>query len=185
MSQRTFGQNFAEALNSVQLITDNVLLNGRVDLMSKMPKFTIPQYQKPISHNSTYTREATPGQKTRNSVSDLYFSGQNIDAIQEGIRYRVYVESQGQFTIGRQSDQELKTVMRSIYIQNGIGNLDCIGQVRLLNSKVLEWVVPEVLNNLLQYSRYKQDASTLPMPLDRSPLETMKGTRTLEFKSFI
>jgi len=185
MSQRTFGQNFADALNSVQLITDNVLLNGRVDLLSKMPKFTIPQYQNPQSHNSMYTREATPGQKTRNSVSDLFFSGKNIDAIQEGIRYRVYVESNGQFTIGRQSDKELKTVMRSIYIQHGIGNLDCIGQVRVLNSRVLEWVVPEVLNNLLQYARYKQDISTLPMPLDRAPIASMKGSRSLEFKSFM
>jgi hypothetical protein len=185
MSQRTFGQNFAEALNSIQLITDNVLLNGRVDLISKMPKFTIPQYQITQSHNNTYTKEATTGQITRNSVSDLFFSAKNIDVLQEGIRYRIYVESKGQFTIGRQSDQELKTVMRSIYLQYGIGNLDCIGQVRTLNSRVLEWVVPEVLNNLLQYERYKQDTSTLPMPLDRSPLATMKGSRSLEFKSFM
>jgi hypothetical protein len=185
MSQRSFGQNFKEALNSVQLITDNVLLNGRVDLMSMMPKFNVPQYQNPLSNNSTYTREATPGQKTQNSVSNLFFSGKNIDILQEGIRYRVYVESQGQFTIGRQSDQELKTVMRSIYIQHGIGNQDCIGQVRILNSRVLEWVVPEVLNNLLQYARYKQDISTLPMPLDRAPIASMKGSRSLEFKSFM
>jgi hypothetical protein len=185
MSQRSFGQNFAEALSSVQLMTENVLLNGRVDLITSMPKFTIPQYQNPNSRNNTYSREATLGYKTQNSVSDLFFSEKNINAIQEGIRYRVYVESNGQFTIDRQSDQELKAVMRSIYLQYGIGSMDCIGQVRSLNARVLQWVVPEVLNNLLQYSRYKQDASTLPMPLERSPLATMKGSRTLEFKSFM
>ena len=185
MSQRSFGQNFAEALSSVQLMTENVLLNGRVDLVTSMPKFNIPQYQKIQSKNNTYTREATVGQVTTNSISELFFSAKNIDAIQEGIRYRVYVESNGQFTIDRQSDQELKTVMRSIYLQHGIGNMDCIGQVRTLNAKVLEWVVPEVLNNLLQYARYKQDASTLPMPLGRSPLATMKGSRVLEFKTFM
>lgn len=185
MSQRTFGQNFAEALNSVQLITENVLLNGRVDVITKMPKFNIAQYQKAQSRNNTYTKEATSGQITNNSISNLFFSQENIDALQEGLRYRVYVESNGQFTIDRQSDQELKTVMRSMYLQHGIGNTDCVGRVRFLNSKVLEWIVPEVLNNLLQYARYKQDISTLPMPLDRSPLATMKGSRSLEFKTFM
>ena len=75
--------------------------------------------------------------------------------------------------------------MRSVYLQYGIGKADCVGQVRSLNAKVLEWVVPEVLNNVLQYERYKQDMSTLPMPLDRSPLATMKGSRTLELKTFM
>ena len=185
MTQRSFGQNFAQALNSVQLLANNVLLNGRVDLISNMPKLNLPQYQKIQNNNTSYTREATNGQITRNSVSDLFFSDNNIDALQEGLRYRVYVESKGKFTIGRQSDQELKTVMRSIYLQFGIGNMDCIGQVRTLNAKVLEWIVPEVLNNVLQYERYKQDTSTLPMPLERSPLATMKGTRSLEFKTFM
>ena len=105
MSQRSFGQNFAEALSSVQLMTENVLLNGRVDLISSMPKFNLPQYQKVQSKNNTYTREATVGQVTTNSISELFFSAKNIDAIQEGIRYRVYVESNRQFTIDRQSDQ--------------------------------------------------------------------------------
>jgi len=185
MSQKSYGQNFAEALSSVQILTDNILLNGRVDLISNMPKFNIPQYQNIQSKNDTFTREATLGQITRNSVSDLVFSYKNIEALQEVIRYRVYVESSGQFTIDRQSDNELKTIMRSIYLQYGIGNNDCIGQVRKLNARVLEWIVPEVLNNLLQYERYKQDVSTLPMPLDRSPLATMKGTRSLEFKTFM
>ena len=185
MSQRSFGQNFAEALNSVQLITNNVLLNGRVDILSSMPKFNIPQYQKVQSKNESYTKEATSGQITRNSISDLFFSPQNIDALQEGIRYRVYVESKSKFTIGRQGDIELKTVMRSVYLQHGIGNNECISRVRFLNSKVLEWVVPEVLNNLLQYERYKQDISTLPMPLARAPIASMKGSRSLEFKPFM
>ena len=185
MSQKSYGQNFAEALSSVQILTDNVLLNGRVDLISNMPKLQLPQYQNIRAKNNTYTREATVGQLTRNSVSDLYFSLENIEALHEAIRYRVYVESSGQFTIDRQSDNELKTVMRSIYLQFGIGNNDCVGQVRKLNARVLEWIVPEVLNNLLQYARYKQDVSTLPMPMDRSPLATMKGTRSLEFKTFM
>jgi hypothetical protein len=73
-----------------------------------------------------------------------------------------------------------------MYFQFGVyNNSDCVAQVRVLNAKVLDWVVPEVLNNVLQYSRYTYDASTLPMPMDRAPLMTNKGTKVLEIKSFM
>jgi hypothetical protein len=179
-------QNFASTMSSLQDMTENLLNNGRVDLMSALPTFNIPNYQIKTPNNTSYSREAITGQYSANKLSDIYFSPENIDALQEGIRYRVYVETQGKYVIGRQSDQELKIVMRSIYFQFGLNNdNDCIGQVRTLNAKVLDWVVPEVLSNLLQYARYKVDASTLPMPLDRAPIMTTKGTKVLEIKSFM
>ena len=76
--------------------------------------------------------------------------------------------------------------MRSIYLQyaKNLDN-DCIGQTRELNKRVINEAVPSILSNLYQYETYRRDASTLPMPLDRSPLVTTKGTKTLELKSFM
>ena len=180
------GQNFADAMNSIQLMTEGLITNGRVDILSPMSSFDIPNYQRKSYNNTNYAKEANAGKYTVNDVSKLFFSVENIDALQEGIRYRVYVETEGKFTISRQSDQELKIVMRSMYLQHGVyNNSDCVGQVRALNAKVLDWVVPEVLSNVLQYSKYKYDASTLPMPMDRAPLMTNKGTKVLEIKSFM
>lgn len=160
--------------------------NGRVDLLSQMPTFDIPSFQRETVNNTGFAREAAGGQFALNEVSRLYFSETNIDALQHGIRYRVFVETNGRYTIGRQSDQDLKIVMRSIYLQHGKNHSsDCVAQVRVLNAKVLEWVVPEVLSNLLQYSTYRRDASTLPMPLDRSPNMSMKGTNPMELKRFM
>lgn len=158
--------------------------NGRVDLLSPMPSLTIGQPRQ--VQNNTFANEATVGQVARTELSCMFFSANNIDALQHGIRYRVFVETDGAHVIGRQSDQELKIVMRSIYYQHARNLPDnIIGQVRELNSKVLEWSVPRVLSNLMQHQTFIRDASTLPMPLDHAPLMTTKGTRSLEAKPFV
>lgn len=169
--------------SSSAMMANGAVPNGRIDLMSPMPAFDIPSYQLRSVRNDNYTKEATYGQKAPNEVSNIFFSEANIEALQQGIRYRVFVETNGQFVIGRQSDQELKIIMRSIYLQytkNAPHN--CLDQVRDLNAKVLEWAVPEVLSNVKQYAVYKKDASTMPMPLEHAPLMSTKGTKVLEYK---
>lgn len=160
--------------------------NGRIDLLSPLPVIDLPQYKKPSMDNSSFATEAILGQFQKNNLSDVFFSSRNIDALQDGIRYRVYVETKGAHVISRQSDTELKVVMRSIYLQNAKhDNRPVLQQVRELNKLVLDWVVPEVVSNLTQYVVYKRDASTLPVPLEHAQLSTMKGSRTLEIKSFM
>ena len=121
-----------------------------------------------------------------NCVSTLYFSDKNIDILQKGLKNKVYSDSNNSYLIGRQSDTELKIIMRSIYFQYCKNNSEnIIEQVRELNRLVLEWSVPQIITNIKQHNSYKQDISTLPMPLERSQLTTQKGTRILELKSFI
>ena len=55
---------------------------------------------------------------SENGVSDLFFSGENIDNIQEQIINIVYKKSGGKWKIGRQSDTQLKIIMKSIYLQH-------------------------------------------------------------------
>lgn len=117
-------------------------------------------------------------------LSRTFYSAANVDALQDAIRYRVYQATDG-LVIGRQSEQELYIVMRSIYLQYGQNQpTDILGQVRDLNQKVLDYAVPEVLSNVRQFQKYKTDISTLPVPLPHAPLATMKGTRTLEITRF-
>jgi hypothetical protein len=177
-------QNFASIENE-SAYSSGALLNGRIDLISKMPTFNIPEYQKKPSNNDNYKNEALY-QLTNTEVSNLFFSSININALQDGIRYRIYNETNGKFVIGKQSEQELKVVMRSIYLQyanNDNGN--CVEEVKRLNALVLNWTVPEVLSNLLQHQTYRKDASTLPIPLELPELLTKKGSRQGEFVSFM
>lgn len=159
--------------------------NGRVNI-SKPSSLQIPAYQTQKIDNSAFYAEAVQGNFTPNELSNLFFSCNNIDVLQDGLRYKIYKESGNKYIIGRQSDQDLKIIMRSIYLQYGKNlNKNIIEQVKELNAKVLEWAVPEVLSNVKQYDKYRYEVSTLPVPMERAPLETKKGTKVLEIKSFV
>lgn len=178
-------QNFASIEDSLSSMLSAVG-NGRIDLISPLPSFNIPAYQRSSVNNKTFSREATFGQLASTDLSRVFFSEENVSALQEGIRYRVYVETNGAYIIGRQSDQELRIVMRSVYYQHARNDgSDCVAQTRELNAKVLDWAVPDVLSNLMQYQVYKRDASSLPMPLEHAQLMTKKGTKVLEQVSFV
>lgn len=159
-------------------------VNGRVDLLSPLPTMNIPNYQQAAVSNTNFYREAVYGQMDRSPASDLFFSMDNIEALHSGIRYRVYKETD--IVVGRQSDTELKIVMRSIFLQyfENKPNVPVIEQVRALNALVLEYTVKDVVSNLKQYIKYRKDASTMPTPLQHPQLDTKKGSRTLEFKSW-
>jgi hypothetical protein len=170
----------------------NTVYNGRVDLLSPMSSFQINPNTDvganggACGNQNLFTSEGARGQIAPNPISDLYFSSNNVNVLQDGIRYKVWKETQQRYTIGRQNDNELRIVMRSIYFQYAKHQpKDIVGQVRELNAKVLEWVVPEIVSNLRQHERYRVDASQLPMPLEHPTMMTQKGTKVLEIKRFI
>jgi len=166
--------------------------NGRVDLMSPMPSLAIhapsasasslnEEPRRGDTGAECIARRAISGIHSATPLNTLFFSPDNVNALQQGIRYRIFEESEGQFVIGPQNERELLIVMRSIYYQHGRNDPEnALQSVRDLNARVIAWCVPEVLNNLRQYEGYKRDVSTLPMPLPRAPIASMKGTRTLE-----
>ena len=160
-----------------------VFLNGRVNAMGSVPSY---QFQKPTTNVTENPNNVTTRNTECSQVSAMFFSAENIDLLQNGMRNQILNMSNGQYTIGRQSDDELKIIMRSIYYQFS-KNLpyNIKEQVKFLNTKVLEWSVPRILTNLKQDEKYRKDISTLPEPLERSQLPSQKGTRVLEIKSFI
>lgn len=177
-------QNFAsiDNISSESILLSGGMINGRVDLLSKMPQFNVSTFQSPPTNN--YRQEALK-QTSKTEVSELFFSPMNINALQDGIKNKILNETDGKFLIGRQNDQELKIIMRSIYLQYSSNNEEnCVEQVRKLNALVLNWAVPEILSNLLQYQTYRKDASTLPMPFEHPQLLSQKGSRQNELKNF-
>jgi hypothetical protein len=160
--------------------------NGRLNITKprtvEFPSF----YKQAPTNNKTFYAEAVQGTFTPNELSNMYFSCNNIDVLHSGIRYKIYQLTNGKHIIGRQSDKDLKIVMRSIYLQHSKNlDTDIIGQVRELNAMVLDWCVHEVFSNLQQYDKYLIDVSTLPTPMERSQLMTSKGNKSLEMKYFV
>jgi hypothetical protein len=152
-------------------------LNGRVDAISvdnnlniKNANIIASEHQgNIISRNLDCTE-----------ISKIFFSNYNIDILQSGIRNKILNITNGKINISRQSDDELKIIMRSIYFQYGKNSTNNIReQILDLNVRVIEWSVPEIISNYKQSQQYLKDISTLPEPLDRSILPSKKGTKTL------
>jgi len=120
---------------------------------------------------------------SQNDVNTLFFSQKNVDALQQGIRYKVF--SRSSKIIDNQSEREIRVIMRSIYLQYSRNlNTNIIEQVIDLNSKVLDYIVPKIIIEVKQYDTYIRDASTLPDPIDRGLNTSITGTKFLHVKEF-
>jgi hypothetical protein len=75
----------------------------------------------------------------------------------------------------------VESIMRSIFLQNSL-NLKCNikGQIKTLNQLVLNYCVPQIYGELKGYIKYKEDISTLAVPMAR-PVVT-KQEKTLVSK---
>lgn len=158
--------------------------NGRVDIQGPtMNQFQL--FENPgVNYNDvTSYRGAMTGNWNDTRLSDLYFSAENIQIVQNGIRAGVYQMSKGRFNVAPQDETNLKIIMRSIFLQYSKNlNQDIPGQIKALNNKVLEYCVPEVHNEAASYIKYKHDVSTLAVPEARPVFANNKGSKTLELK---
>jgi hypothetical protein len=105
-------------------------------------------------------------------ISRVFFCPQNIQLLQNGIRAGVARRSEergtGEMIVGRQNEDQLKLVMRSVFLQNvsEFERGDVTRKVEELNALVLDYCVKNVYDETLAYRRYIRDASTLAAPID-------------------
>ena len=141
-------------------------------------------YDKIPANQCTTFRSATEGLWDSTTLSQVFFSEQNIQIIQNGIRAGVYKKSNGQYVIGPQDCDSLKIVMRSIFLQYSANQPNNITeQITELNKIVLEYCIQQVYSEAQGYMTYVNDVSTLVVPIER-PVMTSNNDRQLELKSW-
>jgi hypothetical protein len=173
-------QQFLETEANKAVIMSTIR-NGRVNVTGAPPasRFAFPFYEESTPSNRTFYKEAVKGILLPNQLQSAFFSPSNINSLQNAIQYYVNQRSGGQFKIGRQSDNELEIIMRSVYLQYGKNrDTDIQTQIKELNAYVLSYAVENILSNVRQYLVYKKDISQLPVPLDLPVFSTSAGTRT-------
>lgn len=113
--------------------------------------------------------------------STIFLSAYNIDYLQKEIKKNVYYKTNKKYNIGKQSETELKIIMRSIYFQYGKNNnVNISHQVNELNNKVIEWCVANIITNIKQHEKYKEDINTTPLYQELPQLVTKKGSKVNE-----
>ena len=158
--------------------------NGRVNIKSPNTSDLFKMYDKIPAHQCSTFRNPTEGLWSETLLSKVFFSRDNIQVIQNGIRAGVYKKSKGMYVIGPQDCDSLKIIMRSVFLQHSANQPNNITQqVEELNKLVLEYCIQQVYSEAQGYITYVNDASTLVVPIER-PVMTSNNDRQLELKSW-
>ena len=155
----------------------------------------VNKYQPPLKEtdvrlenaNIYFNEYALKGIIEETPTSQIFFSKANMNLLQKTIRYNVFQLSKQ--IIDYQSYNALFVIMRSIYLQNGDSSSDSLNiadQIRVLNKMVVTYCIDEqIIPNLKQYGGYLQKIDTLPVPLERSRNESIKGTKTYDISNLM
>ena len=139
-------------------------------------------YDKIPANQCVTFRNATEGLWTDTPLSQAFFSEQNIQIVQNGIRAGIYQISNGQYVIGPQDCDSLKIIMRSVYLQHAANQPTNISnQISELNKIVLNYCIQQVYSEAQGYIQYINDASTLVVPIAH-PVMASQNDRQLELK---
>ena len=156
--------------------------NGRViDVNDKNYKYTTAWENISEKKENNFENELMMGIYTPNVLNTAYFSRENLDIVQNMIRYRIFKKSNEKFKISRQSDLDVIVIMRSMFLQHS-PNLSCHikEQIAYLNDLTVEWIIPRVYSEIEQHIGYINNVEFLPTPIGRPLNLSSKGERTLK-----
>jgi hypothetical protein len=162
----------------------NKLNNGRINIKSPNTLSLFQMYDKIPANQCVTFRNATEGLWSSTSLSQAFFSQQNIQMLQNGIRAGVYKKSNNQYVIGLQDCDSLKIIMRSVFLQHSANQSENYQtQIINLNKIVLNYCIQQVYSEAQGYMKYIDDVSTLVVPI-APPVMTSNNDRQLELKSW-
>jgi hypothetical protein len=156
--------------------------NGRLDIITPPIQDQFALYDKNPVHQCVTYRDALNGIWENTPLSNAYFSKENMQIIQNGIRAGVYQRSNGKYVIGEQDCDTLRIIMRTIFLQNAVNAPTSIrDQIIELNNLVYEYCIPRIHGEAEGYIQYKRDVSNMYTPISRPMFSNYKH-KTLELK---
>jgi hypothetical protein len=159
--------------------------NGRVNIITPDITNLFAMYDKIPANQCTTFRDATLGQWDETLLSKTFFSKENIQILQNGIRAGVYNMSNNTQIIGPQDCDSLKIIMRSIFLTHASNQTNNITkQIKLLNKMVLDYCIPRIYSEAQGYMKYLYDVSTLAVPLDTPKMESQKDKTNYKMPSW-
>jgi hypothetical protein len=144
----------------------NAGINGRVNIMETNIDNRFKMYDKIHVNDKSNYNEALTGEVEKTLLSNLYFSKQNIAIIQNAIRKGVYDKSSGVYVIDEQDEDSVKIIMRTVFFKHAKHSSDVTNEIETLNKFICDYAVPKLIGEISSYLKYKNDVSTLVMPMD-------------------
>jgi hypothetical protein len=158
----------------------------------RIPNFNEVKHDKPFS---LYGGEQLPGQDTRQELighmhketplNKIFFSQANVDGLQTKIHQQVSQMSLGKYNIDKQSDDDLKLIMRSYYLMFGRNNpMSVASDLEDLNARVVGYAAAKIYSEVDFYMFYRKDIEDFAPPIANPMNVHVYGSRYGELKSF-
>ena len=159
---------FTLEIYSIHIINTTLTMSGREKINTYNGGFPFELFreEKPVGEGDYQFRETLTGIHEKSTLNEAFFSVRNIEVLQKDMISLVNQATNGKVTIGKQSEENLIIIMRSIYFKyakhlpNEVMSIDT--QICELNDKVLEWAVPNIITNVKQYFGYIKDINAPP-----------------------
>lgn len=114
-------------------------------------------------------------------VGKLFFSSKNVSRLQKQIRDAIYEKTNHQYKLeDDQASTDLIIAMRGVYMEQGAYQSEnIVRQVKQLNKKLVDYVLPDMITNIKQFYAYQKDINEPIKPIDRPMNVCNAGRRTL------
>ena len=137
-------------------------------------------------NDKNFQKTAIEGVTERNIISDLFLSEKNINLIQ--LKIINFIREKYNYTISKQSKNELLIIMRSIYLNNCTNNFSNKNEIKKelkkLNDLVINYSTNNIIKNIKSYELYLDKINNDLNPIDLPKPTTVKGDKILELKPF-
>lgn len=124
---------------------------------------------------------ALKGIQSESELSKLFFSDENFKRLQKLIRKEISVRTNNEFRLDVDQEQrDLFLVMRSVYLEHArfLPN-QIVRQVKRLNQKVIDEVIPGILTEIRQDYGYQKEINKPLTPIPRPLNVNNAGRRSL------
>ena len=190
MSNQTIGVEWNKTSESnPDSILDYEKYNGRINILDDSnPEARFQMAERiAIKNRATEYRCAVSAELEDSLLSRAYFSEENVQILQNGLRAGVYHLSNKEIVIPPQNIDNLKIIMRSMYLtyvnHTNIPS-EITAEIKRLNKYVLDYAIKSVYNEAQGYLNYMRDVSTLVEPM-KLPQQSDRDFKSLEFKTFL
>ena len=157
--------------------------------MSILTENSIPQYKPIPTQNMTELfkifepNQVQSGSELRDQInlysgtpiSHAFFSNENLNIIQNGLRAEVFDRSKGQYVISEQDPTIIRSIMRATFDQNVRSpSTDIPSKIQELNTIVIKYCANITFDNARNYMRYRETEGKVVTPMS---LPVMASTR--------
>tara|TARA_B100000073_G_scaffold285776_1_gene247357 strand:- start:3574 stop:4110 length:537 start_codon:yes stop_codon:yes gene_type:complete len=112
-------------------------------------------------------------------LQNTYYSNENVQIIQNGIRASVYDKSKGQYIISPQDENVIRDVMYSVFEQTVRGVSSNIpSQINELNQIVIKYCTDTVFQNAQSYMKYIETEGKIVKPMSYPIMSSTRDSQT-------